>query len=174
MLQVAFYLVAAIAVFSTARAVTGVNPVHAMLHLLLSLLAVAMIFMMIGAPFAAMMEIIVYAGAIMLLFIFVIMMLNRGEETVAQERQWLRSVGWLLPGGLSVLLLCAFIVALASHGQHPLQSSTLEPKQVGISLFSTYLLLVELVALLLLAALVAAWHLGHTERQSDNARAIDR
>ncbi|CAK0756604.1 NADH dehydrogenase I subunit J [Gammaproteobacteria bacterium] len=73
MMTFLFYLTAAIAIFSTARVITGTHPVHALLHLVVSLLAVAMIFMMLGAPFAAMLEIIIYAGAIMVLFVFVVM-----------------------------------------------------------------------------------------------------
>ncbi|MEI6413084.1 MAG: NADH-quinone oxidoreductase subunit J [Pseudomonadota bacterium] len=162
-MPIIFYLVAAIAVFSTLRVVTGANPVHALLYLVVSLLAMAMIFMMLGAPFAAMLEIIIYAGAIMVLFVFVVMILNLGEETVAQERHWLQPMAWLFPGGASAFLLGVLVVALIGNGLHPLQSVTIDPKQVGISLFGTYLLLVELVAMLLLATLVAAWHVGRTE-----------
>ena len=62
---------------------------HALLYLVVSLLSVALIFFMLGAPFAAALEVIVYAGAIMVLFVFVVMMLNLGPQTAAQERQWL-------------------------------------------------------------------------------------
>ncbi|HNP03216.1 MAG TPA: NADH-quinone oxidoreductase subunit J, partial [Agitococcus sp.] len=73
--MILFYLVAAIAVFSTVRVISNSNPIHALLNLVVSLLAVAMIFFMLGAPFAGALEIIVYAGAIMVLFVFVVMML---------------------------------------------------------------------------------------------------
>ena len=71
-----FYLAAAIAVISTAAVIVQTNIVHALIYLILSLLAVAVIFYVLGAPFAALLEAIVYAGAIMVLFLFVIMMLN--------------------------------------------------------------------------------------------------
>ena len=74
-MEIAFYLAAAIAIYATVRVITNTNPVHALLSLIVSLLAVAMIFFMLGAPFAGALEVIVYAGAIMVLFVFVVMML---------------------------------------------------------------------------------------------------
>src|SRR5690606_39692838 len=83
----AFYISAAIAVLATLRVVTNDNPVHALLYLIVSLLAVAAIYFTLGAPFAGVLEIIVYAGAIMVLFVFVVMMLNLGDRTILQEHQ---------------------------------------------------------------------------------------
>ena len=88
-MQLVFYISALVALLATFRVVTGTNPVHALLNLIISLLAVAMIFFALGAPFAGALEIIVYAGAIMVLFVFVVMMLNLGESTIEQERRWL-------------------------------------------------------------------------------------
>ncbi|SVD87034.1 uncharacterized protein METZ01_LOCUS439888, partial [marine metagenome] len=73
------------------------NIVHALIYLILSLLAVAVIFYVLGAPFAALLEAIVYAGAIMVLFLFVIMMLNLGQHTRDEERSWLSLKGWVAP-----------------------------------------------------------------------------
>lgn len=156
----AFYFTAAIAVLATILVVVNTNPVHALLNLIVSLLAVALIFFMVGAPFAAMLEIIVYAGAIMVLFVFVVMMLNLGEATVAQERRWLQPKTWVLPGLLSAALLALVIYSLAGQATAPLGAGEVGPKQVGIALFGPYLLAVELASMLLLAALVAAYHLG--------------
>ena len=80
-----FYLMALVAIVSTIRVVTNANPVHALLSLIVSLLAVSGMFMIVGAPFAGALEIIVYAGAIMVLFLFVIMMLQ--EPALASERR---------------------------------------------------------------------------------------
>ena len=71
-------MAATIALVSTILALTRANAAHALIYLILSLLAVAVIFYLIGAPFAAALEVVIYAGAIMVLFIFVIMMLNLG------------------------------------------------------------------------------------------------
>src|SRR5690348_10301523 len=88
------------------------NAVHALLYLVVSLLAVAIVFYVLGAPFAAALEVIVYAGAIMVLFVFVIMMLNLGEAAVRQERQWLSPGIWIGPAILSAVLLGELVYVL--------------------------------------------------------------
>lgn len=164
--QIAFYIAAAVALLATARVVTGLNPVHALLNLIVSLLSVAMIFFILGAPFAGILEIIVYAGAIMVLFVFVVMMLNLGRATVAQERLWLKPGVWIGPGLLSLVLLAEMIYLMRGSELHAAGVTMVDGKQVGIALFGPYLLVVELASMLLLAALVAAYHLGrHDEKE---------
>lgn len=165
-MEIAFYLSAAVAIFATLRVITNTNPVHALLYLIISLLAVASIFFAIGAPFAGILEIIVYAGAIMVLFVFVVMMLNLGDAVTAQERKWLAPKVWIGPAVLAAVLLVQVLYALQGVGLHPIGETTIDAKQVGIALYGPYLLVVELASLLLLAALVAAWHLGrHDEKE---------
>ncbi len=166
-MEFVFYIIAAVAVFATVRVVTNTNPVHALLYLIVSLLSVAMIFFMLGAPFAGVMEIVVYVGAIMVLFVFVIMMLNLGQAVVAQERKWLKPRVWIGPGILSLILLVELLYALSSAGVHAAGAADVAAKQVGIALYGPYLLAVELASMLLLAALVAAYHLGRHERQEN-------
>ena len=161
-----FYLMALVAIVSTIRVVTNANPVHALLSLIVSLLAVAGIFMIVGAPFAGALEVIVYAGAIMVLFVFVVMMLNLGQHTVDQERKWLTSDAWAYPALMSFLVgLCLVWVLGSDYTQHGavLGTQVIGPKAIGQALFTHYLLLVEVAAMLLLAALVAAFHLGKRE-----------
>ena len=162
-----FWVASAVAIVATFFTVTGRNPVHALLYLIVSLLAVALIFFVMGAPFAALLEVIVYAGAIMVLFVFVVMMLNLGEEAVAQERRLLAPRAWLGPGLMCIVLLVE-VVWLMHDGS--MAAGTLAPagaevtaKQVGIALYGPYLLAVELASMLLLGALVAAYHLGRHE-----------
>jgi len=163
--EFAFYTAAAVALLATVRVITGTNPVHALLNLIVSLLAVAMIFFTLGAPFAGMLEVIVYAGAIMVLFVFVVMMLNLGEAVIAQERKWLRPGVWIGPGLLSLILMVELCSMLPSGG-HRVGEAVVDAKQVGIALYGPYLLVVELASMLLLAALVAAYHLGrHDEKE---------
>ncbi|MDM1261679.1 MULTISPECIES: NADH-quinone oxidoreductase subunit J [Acinetobacter] len=161
-----FYLMALVAIISTVRVVTNTNPVHALLSLIVSLLAVAGMFMIVGAPFAGALEIIVYAGAIMVLFVFVVMMLNLGQQTVEQESKWLNSTAWAYPALMSFLMGLVLVWMLASdYSSTPAVMGTeiVGPKEVGQALFTHYLLLVEVAAMLLLAALVAAFHLGKRE-----------
>jgi NADH-quinone oxidoreductase subunit J len=162
-MEIAFYLGGAVAVISTLGVIMNPNPVHALLNLVLSLLAVAVVFFSLGAPFAAALEVIVYAGAIMVLFVFVVMMLNLGDVVVRQEREWLRPRAWLFPAILSGILLGELMRLLISGEMHPAGLKEVSPKEVGIALYGPYLLAVELASMMLTAGLVAAYHLGKHE-----------
>lgn len=157
-----FYLAAAIAIVSTAMTITRSNAVHALLYLIVSLLAVGVIFYVLGAPFAAALEVIIYAGAIMVLFAFVVMMLSLGSRAAAVERRWLPPAVWIGPGLLALIL--AGELAYLLFASHPPRSfataSPIGPARVGRDLFGPYLLAVELASMLLLAALAGAYHLG--------------
>ena len=167
MIQAAFYLPALVAVLATLRVITTPNPVHALLYMVISLIAVAMIFFAIGAPFAGVLEVIVYAGAIMVLFVFVVMMLNLGDVVIEQEKQWLKYKIWIGPTLLALILLADLFYVIPLHGVNGIGQTTVGAKQVGILLYGPYLLAVELASLLLLAALVAAYHLGRHDEKSD-------
>lgn len=160
-MEMAFYLSGLVAVLATLGVVTQTNAVHALLYLIVSLIAVAMVFFALGAPFAGALEIIVYAGAIMVLFVFVMMMLNLGETVVAQEKAWLAPRVWRGPALLAAALLLTLNVALWRGDMGLLiEGETLTAKAVGTLLFGPWLLVVELAAMLLLAALVTASHVG--------------
>ena len=159
MMEVLFYIAALVALSSTALALSRSNATHALIYLIVSLLAVAVVFFLLGAPFAAALEILIYAGAIMVLFVFVIMMLNLGEEGDARERQWLSPRNWLVPGIMAALLFIELIVAIA-QSPDVITGVAVEPKAVGLALFGPYVLAVEIASMLLLAGLVGAYHLG--------------
>jgi NADH-quinone oxidoreductase subunit J len=166
-MEFAFYLCGLVAVLTTLRVITHTNPVHALLYLIISLLAVAGVFFSLGAYFAGALEIIVYAGAIMVLFVFVVMMLNLGESVQAQEREWLKPTVWIGPGVLSLVLLGVMIYAIRSVNDQGIDGSMIDAKAVGISLFGPYVLAVELASMLLLAGLVVAYHIGREQRQGE-------
>ena len=159
-MEIAFYISSAIAVGATAMVITRTNPVHALLYLIVSLLAIAMVFFVLGAPFVAALEIIIYAGAIMVLFIFVIMMLNLGAEAERRESAWLSPQAWAGPSALTLVLLVELVLVLAQGDAQRMGANVIEPKQVSLTLFGPYLLGVELASVLLLSALVGAYHLG--------------
>lgn len=154
-----FYITSAVAVFATAMMITRLNAVHALLYLILSLLAVGVIFFLLGAHFAAVLEVIIYAGAIMVLFVFVIMMLNQGQKTLEQERVWLQPGIWIGPSLLALILFIELLLIVVLGGSAD-TGHVVNAKQVGIALYGPYLLAVELASLLLLAGLVGAYHLG--------------
>ncbi|MFP1819251.1 NADH-quinone oxidoreductase subunit J [Lonsdalea quercina] len=163
-MEFAFYAAALIAVLATLRVITHTNPVHALLYLIVSLLAIACVFFSLGAYFAGALEIIVYAGAIMVLFVFVVMMLNLGSAVAEQEKQWLKPAVWIGPGILSLLLLAVIIKGIYSVNGEGIQGSVIDAKAVGITLFGPYVLAVELASMLLLAGLVVAFHVGREDR----------
>ncbi len=154
-----FYLAAAVAVVATIAVIVQTNIVHALLYLILSLLAVAVIFYVLGAPLAAMLEAIVYAGAIMVLFLFVIMMLNLGQNTRRQEAAWLSGRAWILPALLAAALLAQLLNVLVGFEDYS-AAEQVGVEAVGGRLFGPYVLAVELASILLLAGLVAAYHLA--------------
>ncbi len=162
-----FYLSAAVAIFSTAMVIVQWNAVHALLYAIVSLLAVAMMFFVLGAPFVAALQVIVYAGAIMVLFVFVVMMLNVGEQAARKEQQWLRPRSWIGPAILSFFLLLELFYALVLSSGQPSSFAPIEPKQVGLALFGPYVLGVELASMMLLAGLVGAYHLGRRVRERE-------
>lgn len=159
-----FCLAAAIALISTILAISGKNAIHALLNLIISLLAVSVIFYLLDAPFIAALEVIIYAGAIMVLFIFAIMMLNIGEEK-KMGKKWLNPRMWIIPSILSVILLVDFILIISDFPIPGAIDKTLKTRQVGISLFSTYVLAVEITGVLLMAGVIGAYHLGSRKKK---------
>lgn len=157
--MVLFYIASGVAVFATLMMITGFNAVHSLLYLILSLLAVGVLFFLLGAHFAAVLEVIIYAGAIMVIFVFVIMMLNQGQKTASQEHEWLKPGMWIVPSLLALILLGEILVMIAL-GDTAVTGRIVNAKQVGIALYGPYLLAVELASMLLLAGLVGAYHLG--------------
>ncbi|MBB3107789.1 NADH-quinone oxidoreductase subunit J [Psychrobacter luti] len=157
-----FYALAAVAIFASLRVVTLANPVHAILSMIVSLLAISGIFFILGAPFAGALEVVVYAGAIMVLFVFVIMMLNLGMSNDEREERWLDAKTWAVPTGLTIIIAVVLYAMIGlNHDEAAIiGGSTISAKAVGTALFTKYIMLIEVAALLLLAALVAAYHLG--------------
>ena len=160
-----FYITCAIAVICALMVVSRHNAVHALLYLVVCMLALAVLFYLLGAPFAAALEVIVYAGAIMVLMVFVIMMLNQGDGATAQEQQWFVPACWRGPAVLAALLLLEMLFVIGTSATSAnldagAQTVTVSAKQVGIDLFGPYLLAVELASFLLMAGLVGAFHIA--------------
>jgi len=162
-MDVTFYLAAVVAVLSTFLVITRANAVHALLYLVVSLLAVALVFYALGAAFAAALEVIVYAGAIMVLFVFVVMMMNLGGTVAAREILWMEPKIWIGPSTLSIILAAQLVYTLGTNNTGHPSLLLISPLGVGIALFGPYLLCVELASVLLLAALVGAYRIAYTK-----------
>ncbi len=151
-----FYLLAALILVATAVAITRRQPVHAVLYLIVAFLGTAALFFLLGAPLLAAFMVIVYAGAIMVLVLFVIMLFQRSPRELGLLSEW-------GPGVLSGAIFLAVAVAMVFKDPGSgivLQGAVAQPKDFGRFLFERYWLAVEIVSILLLVALVAIIHLG--------------
>jgi len=158
-----FYIAAVIAVLSTLMVVTRHNLVHALVYLVISLFAVAVVFYTLGAPFVAALEVIVYAGAIMMLFLFAVMLLNVSAESPIRLRR-----AWLGPVILVAALLAEMIYGISRQSQ-ALAGAQVGPQAVSRALYGPYVLGVELASMLLLAALIGARHIAARARDEQEA-----
>jgi len=161
-----FYVLAAIILVTTGLAITRRNLVHAVVYLVFSFFGSAMMFYLFGAPLLAVLEVIIYAGAIMILFLFIIMMvkIEAAEERLFTIQQWLPIV--LI--GAVYLMIGAVIVSSAPGSQVTLEIALAKPKVFGEYLFQRHWLVIEIVSLLLLIALVAALYLGGRKSEKNS------
>ena len=159
--EILFYWTAFVSIVSTLLMITRYNAVHGLLYLIVSSLSTAIIFYLLGAPFAAVLEVIIYAGAIMILFVFVVMMLNLGQKSVAQEKAWLHPSVWAMPSVLALTLFGVLLVVMRDSQQGG-AIHLVSAKAVGIALYGPYLLVVELASFLLLAGLIGAYHIARS------------
>lgn len=162
-MNTAFYIASIIAIFATVMVITRLIAVHALLYLIISLLAVSVLFFLLGAPFIAALEVIIYAGAIMVLFVFVIMMLNLGNES--RRKEWLSAKTWIIPGILSAILLAEIVYVLMNSTAQVEGLLVIDPAEIGLSLFGPYVLAVELAAMVLMAAIIGAYHIGKVNKK---------
>lgn len=157
---------ASLALFAAVLALTRVNAVHALLMFLAALLALAVTFLSLGAAFAAALTVVVYAGAVVVVFVFVAMTLDSSADAIAGERRRLGRAG-IVPfgvGGAVLLVLTGLLLAgPVSDAAQPVPSQA-----VGQLLFGGWVLAVEIASFLLLAGLIAARHLGGEEASADD------
>lgn len=148
-----FILVALAAVASALLVVVGKNPVYSVLFLVSAFFCLAILYVMLGAPFVAALQVIVYAGAIMVLFLFVVMLLNlrepQGWDITGQIRRW---VGFAVAAG--VLLVALTAVRGVFDPNAPLIPEMGNAESIGMALFTRFLLPFEIASILLLIAII--------------------
>lgn len=164
-MELTFYIASAVAILATIMVITRYNMVHALIYLIVSFLAISVVLFVLGAPFIAALEIIIYAGAIVVLIIFVIMMLNLREETVEQEKKWLTKEIYIGPAILSAILLAEMIYIIYSGEHADVGQPMIDATAVGVSLYGPYVIGVELCGILLMSGIVGAYHLGRQKKK---------
>ena len=158
-----FYLLAIVLLVSTVLAVSRTRLVHAVIYLIISFFATALLFYLLGAPFLAALEVIIYAGAIMVLFLFLIMTLRlEGKEPEGESslRAWLPA---FVLGGISLILLIALLWVGPEHGVL-LKPAMASPAKFGAYIFREFWFPVEVASFLLFVALVGALYLGREKK----------
>lgn len=160
----AFYTCSFIAVISTFLAIIQKNAVYSLLYLIISILSISGVFFTIGAFFIGALEVIIYAGAIVVLFVFIIMMLNLGNKDDAKEKKYLHPIFWIMPSCLTFILFLSMTYVIFFLKEKKIDFFLMNTKIIGISLFGPYLLLVEVASFLLLSALVVVFHIGNEKK----------
>jgi NADH-quinone oxidoreductase subunit J len=163
---VMFYLLAAVIVAATAMAITRRNVMHAIVYLVLSFIGSSLLFYLLGAPFLAVLELVIYAGAIMVLFLFIVMMLEIKPEDQTPWtfiRRWFPALALAGVTGLAVIVF----LGVTPGGGRPLPLVQAAPLDFGRFLFQKYWLAVEIASFLLFAALVGGLYLGRSKTAGD-------
>lgn len=173
-MEILFYIAGILAILSTVLVIASKNAVHALLYLIVSLLSISVIFYILGAPFIAVLEVIIYAGAIMVLFVFVIMMLNIDTSGSKKIHGFLNPKLWIGPSIIVLILLAEMIYILFHDDFHPLAQQSISPAIVGELMFTKYALVVDLVGFLLTAGVVGAYHLGQKDKKILHRYLIDK
>jgi NADH-quinone oxidoreductase subunit J len=160
-----FFLFAGLAVLGAVSLIVMRHPIHSALSLIVVMVALACLYLLIGAEFIAAVQIIVYAGAIMVLFVFVIMLLNAGEEERTNLSLMARYVG--VPLSILFTLQLAYWMFRASAQHAWLQAAPVSPpapmKDLALRLFREFVMPFELTAILILVAMLGAVVLARRE-----------
>lgn len=150
-----FFLLAIVCVSAVVAMILSKNQAYNALYVILTFVCLAGLFGLLDAPFIAVIQVIVYAGAIMVLFLFVIMMINLREGIAPEKKRWTIGLSFLIAGVLVIELVFA-LKGLLSPGQVVATSSPGSPTDLGRLLFTKYLYPFEITSVLIIAALVGA------------------
>ncbi|MET0637154.1 MAG: NADH-quinone oxidoreductase subunit J [Chitinophagaceae bacterium] len=159
--QILFWLLSVVALFGALMVITSKNPVYSVLWLIVTFFAISGHYILLNAQFLAIVNIIVYAGAIMVLFLFVIMLMNLNKETEPSRNRWVKIAG-AVAGGCLLLV----IVAALKNTEFNTQSATVVTGDIGLirnlgkDLFTTFVVPFEISSILFLSAMVGAVLIG--------------
>lgn len=161
--QILFWILSVMALFSALMVITSKNPVHSVIWLILVFFAISGHYLLMNAQFLAIVNIIVYAGAIMVLFLYVLMLMDLKKETEPPKNRWLKLAGAVAGGSLLLVLVAALrktdiqTIAETRTGDIGLIEN------LGKILFSEYVVPFEISSILFLSAMVGAVMIGKKE-----------
>ncbi len=163
-IQLLFWFLSVLALFGALMVIFSKNPVHSVLWLILTFFAISGHYILLNAQFLAIVNIIVYAGAIMVLFLFVIMLMNLSKEMAISKHRWLRLAGYISG-------LCLMLVLVAALRNSEIKGNMAQVnegdigliKNLGKELFTTYVIPFEVSSILFLSAMVGAVVIGKKE-----------
>jgi NADH-quinone oxidoreductase subunit J len=150
-----FFLLAIVCVGAVVAMIFSKNQAYSALFVILAFISLAGLFGLLDAPFIAVIQIIVYAGAIMILFLFVIMMINLREGIPPEKKRWTIGLSFMIAGVLIIELIFA-LKGFLSPAQTAVEGSPGSPTDLGRLLFTKYLYPFEITSVLIIAALVGA------------------
>jgi NADH-quinone oxidoreductase subunit J len=158
--QILFWLLSIMTVFSALVVITRKNPVYSVLWLIITFISISGHYILLNAQFLAVVNVIVYAGAIMVLFLFVIMLMNLNAEAEPQKNKWLQFAG-VVAGGCLLLILVAALKSADMKGRIAETGGSIGLiENLGKVLFQQYVLPFEVSSVLFLSAMVGAVVIG--------------
>ncbi|MGZ5286721.1 MAG: NADH-quinone oxidoreductase subunit J family protein [Flavisolibacter sp.] len=160
--EILFWILSVVALVSALLVITSKNPVYSVLSLIVTFFCISGHYILLNAQFLAIVNIIVYAGAIMVLFLFVIMLMNLNKDTEPQKNKWLKLAGAVAGG----VLLLVMVAALRSTEERMTQLGTGDIgliQNLGKVLFTDYVVPFEIASILFLSAMVGAVVIGKKE-----------
>jgi NADH-quinone oxidoreductase subunit J len=158
--DVLFYFLSALALGSAIMVVTSKNPIYSVLWLIVTLVAISGHYILMNAQFLGIVNLIVYAGAIMVLFLFVIMLMNLNADIEPQKNKWMKLAG-VVSGGLLLLVVVAALKNAEVKGQSAISQGNIGLiEHLGKALFTDYVVPFEISSVLFLSAMVGAVVVG--------------
>ena len=162
--QILFWALAAISLSSAVMVITSKNPVYSVLWLIVTFFTISGHYLLLNAQFLAIVNIIVYAGAIMVLFLFVIMLMNLSKDTEPQKNRWLKLAGAVAGGSLLLVLVAALRTTESQMTE--MGTGTIGLIQnLGQVLFTQYVVPFEIASILFLSAMIGAVVIGKREKR---------
>jgi NADH-quinone oxidoreductase subunit J len=163
--EILFFFLSALAIFSAIMVLISKNPIHSVLWLVAVFFAISGHYILLNAQFLAIVNMIVYAGAIMVLFLFVVMLMNLNAETEPQKNLWMKLAG-VISGGCLLMVLVSLVRQATDLNAKKAMTTTGDIgliKNLGKLLFSEYVVPFEITSVLFLSAMIGAIVIGKKE-----------